>query len=128
MYVCMYPEWGASPVQDSPVWVNSPLATVIERHQKKCIKDSLKKTLGTCPIDHHQWSTLAADRQAWRHTVHQDVSTFEDSRRANLRQKRRRRKIQGALAAIPDQIFNCSRCGRICQSRIDLVSHRHIFS
>ena len=31
---------------------------------KKRFKDSLKKTLDTSLIDHHQRSTLAADRQA----------------------------------------------------------------
>ena len=58
----------------------------------------LEQTLGTCHIDHRQWLTLAADRQAWRGTVHQVVSTFEDACWANLREKRRRRKIQGAFA------------------------------
>ena len=95
---------------------------------KKRFKDSLKKTLGTCHIDHHQWSTLAADRQAWRPTVHQIVSIFEDSRRANLREKRRRRKIQGASAAIPDQNFNCRCCSQTWLSRIGLVSHQHACS
>ena len=33
---------------------------------KKCFKASLKKTLCTCHIDHHQWSTFA-DCQTWRH-------------------------------------------------------------
>ena len=95
---------------------------------KKLFKDSLKKTFGTCHIDYHQWSTLAADRQAWRHTVHQVVSTFEESRRANPREKRRRRKIRGSSAAIPDQAFNCSCCDRTCLSRIGLVSHQHACS
>ena len=74
---------------------------------EKRFKDSLKKTLGTCHIDHHQWLTLAADRQAWCRTVHQVISTFEDSHRANLREKRVRKKIQGASVAIPDQTFVC---------------------
>ena len=43
---------------------------------KKHFKDSLKKTLGTWRIDHHQWSTLVAHRQAWRCTVHEAVSTL----------------------------------------------------
>ena len=63
---------------------------------KKRFKDSFKMILGTCHIDHHQLSTLAADLQAWRRTV----STFEDTRRANLKEKRN--KSQGASAAIPD--------------------------
>ena len=66
---------------------------------KKRSKDSLKKTLGTCHIDHQQWSTLAADHQVWRYTVHQVVFTFEDSCRGNLREKHRWRKIQGASTA-----------------------------
>ena len=69
---------------------------------KKRFKDSFKKTLGTCHIDHHQWSTLAADRQAWRCTIHQAVSTFENSCRANLWEKYRGMKIHGASAARPE--------------------------
>ena len=95
---------------------------------KKRFKDSLKKSLNACHIDHRQWSTLAADRQAWRHTVHQAVSSFEDSRRANLKEKRRRRKERAASAALPDHTFNCSHCGQTCLSRIGLVSHQRACS
>jgi len=95
---------------------------------KKRYKDSLKKSLGACHIDHRQWSTLAADRQAWRHTVHQAVSSFEDSRRSNLKEKRRMKKDREASAAVPDQTFDCSRCGRTCLSRIGLVSHQRACS
>ena len=38
---------------------------------KKRFKDSLKRSLTTCNIDHKQWSVLAADRVAWRHSIHQ---------------------------------------------------------
>ena len=74
---------------------------------KKRFKDSLKKTFSTCHMDQHQWLILAADCQAWRYTVHQVISTFEDFRRANLREKCHNRKIQGASAAIPGQTFSC---------------------
>ena len=93
---------------------------------KKHLKDSLKKTLSTSRID--QWSTLAADHQASCRTVHQIVSTFEDTRRAYLREKRRRRKIQGGSAAIPNQAFNCRRCSWTCLSCIGLVSNQHVYS
>lgn len=73
---------------------------------KKQYKDSLKKSLGACNIDLCQWLTLAADRQAWRHTTDQAVSSFEDSRRANLKEKRSRRKDRDASAAVPDQTFD----------------------
>ena len=100
---------------------------------KKCFKDSFKKTLGTCHIDHHQWSTLAADHQTWCCTVHQVISTFEYSRRANLKEKCHRRKIQGASVARPDQTrpdqnFNWRYCSWTCLSRISLVNHQYACS
>uniref|UniRef100_K7EZV3 Reverse transcriptase domain-containing protein n=1 Tax=Pelodiscus sinensis TaxID=13735 RepID=K7EZV3_PELSI len=49
---------------------------------RKRYKDSLKKSLTACCIDHRQWATQAADRNSWRHTVHQATSFFEDTRRA----------------------------------------------
>jgi len=95
---------------------------------KKCYKDSLKKSLSVCQIDHRQWSTLAADRDEWRRSVCQAVSSFECCRRASLEDKRRRRKNRDALATIRDQTFVCSRCGRICLSRIGLTSHQRACS
>ena len=86
---------------------------------KKYYEDSLKKTLGNCHTDHHQRSTLTGD-----HTVHQVASTFEDFRRANLKEKCHRRKIRGASASIPDQNPNCSRCSRTWLSCIGAVGHQ----
>ena len=96
---------------------------------KKRYKDSPKKSLGACHIDRRQWSTLAADRVTWRHIIHQAVSSFEDSRKNNLREKRCRRKNREASAAtVPGVTFDCSRCGRTCLSRIGLVSHERACS
>ena len=95
---------------------------------KKRYKDSLKKSLGACHIDHSQWSTLAADSDTWRHIIHQAASSFEDSRKKNLKDKRHRRKTREASAIIPDMNFDCSRCGRTCLSRIGLVSHERACS
>ena len=96
---------------------------------KKRYKDSLKKSLGTCHIDHRQWSTLAADRVTWRHIIHQVVSSFEDSRKNNLREKRPRRKNREAsTTTVSGVTFDCSRCGRTCLSRIGLVSHERACS
>jgi len=90
---------------------------------KKSYKDCLNKSLSACHIDHRQWSTLAADREAWRHTIHQAVSSFESTRRTSIEDKRKRRKNRKALAPNTDQTFTCSRCGRACLSCIGLFSH-----
>ena len=95
---------------------------------KKRLKDSLKTTLGTYHIDDPQWLILAADCHTWRCTVHQAISIFKDSHRANFKENHHRRKIQGAPAAIADQTFNCSHCSQTCLSRISLVSHQHTCS
>lgn len=88
---------------------------------KKRYKDSLKKSLSLCHIDHRQWTTLAADRQAWRHTVSKSVASFEAARLESLKEKRERRKNNPPPD--PDLSFPCT-CGRICRSRIGLVSHQ----
>jgi exonuclease III len=88
---------------------------------RKRYKDSLKKTLSTCGIDHHQWASQAADRASWRCTIHQAAETFEQNRRAILEEKRWKRKNR---ASTTTQSFPCSLCGRTCLSRIGLVSHQ----
>ena len=109
--------------------VNFLLATVTERAPKKRYKDSLKKSLGACHIDHRQWFTQAADRVTLRYIIHQAVSSFEDSRTNNLREKRRRRKNREAsTTTVPGVIFDCSQCDRTCLSRIGLVSHERACS
>ena len=98
---------------------------------KKRYKDHLKKSLDNCHIDHHQWSTLAADREAWRGIIHQAVSSFEDTRRATLKDKRLRRKnrkTSAAAATNANHTFICRHCGRTCLSRIGLFSHQRVCS
>ena len=80
---------------------------------KKRFKDSLKKTLSTCNIDHHQRSTLAADRQAWRRTDHQVVSTFEDPHGANLR-----KNAAGGRSKEPQQLYQTKPLTAVAAARI----------
>ncbi|KAL8569423.1 hypothetical protein ACOMHN_054138 [Nucella lapillus] len=59
------------------------------------------------------WRTIACRRsssKAWRHTVHQSVSSFENNRRATLEEKRRRRKNRVATAQTSELTFPCSHC------------------
>jgi len=119
--------------------VNSPLASATERHRRSAskttssnpvlerYKDSLKKTLGIlgacCHSDHSRWATLAAHQDTCGHTIQQAVYSFEDTRKANITEKRRRGKDRDAAAPNLDATFICSRCSRACQSRIELTSH-----
>ena len=95
---------------------------------KKRFKDSLKRSLTTCNIDHKQWSDLAADRVAWRHTIHQAAAQFEADRRNSLKDKRQRRKARAASTTTPNITFPCRHCSRSCLSRIGLVSHERACS
>ena len=90
---------------------------------KKRFKDCLKKSLTACDIDHKSWSELAADRGAWRHTIHQAANQFEENRRDAAKEKRQKRKDRVASNTIPDITYPCRHCLRPCLSRIGLVSH-----
>ena len=95
---------------------------------KKRFKGNLKKSLTACNIDHRQWSNLAADRVAWRHTIHQAAAQFELDRKNSLKDKRQRRKARAASTITPNFSFPCSHCSRPCLSRIGLVNHERACS
>jgi len=49
-----------------------------------------------------RWSTLPTDRNTWRHTIHQAVSSFEDTRtNANIAGK----KVRGRTSQLQHQIL-----------------------
>ncbi|XP_022800061.1 uncharacterized protein LOC111337933 [Stylophora pistillata] len=81
---------------------------------RKRLKDSLKKSLRTCNIDHKEWSDLATDRGIWRHTMNQATAQFEKDRREVLEDKRQRRKARAASTFTPDTTFLCRYCPQIC--------------
>ncbi|KAJ7413853.1 hypothetical protein WISP_87948 [Willisornis vidua] len=51
---------------------------------KKRYKDSLKQHLSLGHIDCHQWSTLASNRDSWRHSIYNAAASFENSHRVSL--------------------------------------------
>ena len=91
--------------------------------QHKRYKDTLKKGLISSGIDHENWETTSRDRDSWRLQIKEATQLFETNRTARLEEKRHRRKN-------PDKILDqtksypCSRCGRVCLSRIGLISHQ----
>ena len=84
---------------------------------KKRFKDSLKKLLTACNIDHRQWSDLAADRVAWRYTILQAAAQFEVDRNNSFKEKRQRRKARAACTITPNISFPCSHCSQPCLSQ-----------
>ena len=91
----MYPEWSTTASLRQSSMVNSPLA-IVTGAPKKCYKDCLKKSLSVCHMDCQQWSDMAADRDAWCHTVHEAASQFEENQRDSLRDQRQKREAQAA--------------------------------
>ena len=67
---------------------------------RKRYKDTMKRYLATCNIDHHQWTTHATNRMNWRRTVYQSTTSFETTQRVNVEDKRRRRKNKDLLNII----------------------------
>ena len=112
-----------SPAQDRPLWrtLHRPLCQRGTKKEKQRLFEEISNSLPHRPSPVVRPST---DRQAWRHTVRQSVSSFETACRAALGDKRSRRKNRAATSPTPDLTFPYSRCGRIRLSRIGLNSHQ----
>ncbi|KAJ7414891.1 hypothetical protein BTVI_39975 [Pitangus sulphuratus] len=89
---------------------------------KRRYKDSLKQYLSPDHIDHHHWSTLASNREAWRHTIYNAAASFENTCRITLEEKRQRRKNH-ILSISTRESFHCAFC--TCLSCIGLFNHQH---
>jgi len=84
-------------------------------------KDSLKTNLKACGIDPQELSHAPFNKSACRSRCRDAVTDFEDRRVDSLRSKRARRK---ADASSNQGVWPCDVCGRSCQSRIGLFTHR----
>ena len=90
---------------------------------KKRFKDCLRKSLTIGNIDHETWAAQAADRGAWRQSIHEAVNSFERSRVQRAKDKRQRRKDATNQTDNPGT-YICESCRRSCRSRIGLISHQ----
>ncbi|KAJ7405485.1 hypothetical protein WISP_139280 [Willisornis vidua] len=97
-----------------------------EALKKRC-KDSLKQHLSLGHIDCHQWSTLASNRDSWRHTIHDAAASFENAQRVSLEEKRQHRKNRSSPIS-PKETFHCVFCDQTCLSPISLFCHQHASS
>ena len=72
-------------------------------------------------INTNSWE-VAADRDAWRHTIKLGLSQYEESPQVKVEEKRLHKKTV-CLAGRPAKAFICSKCRRDCHSQIGLHSH-----
>ena len=103
---------------------SSHLVTATEGHQRKGTRTPLKNLWAPASQTKTKGSTLAAEREAWRHRIQQAVSSFEDTRQASLKDKRQKRKNHKPSSTTDsDKTFVCGRCGWTYLSRIGRTSH-----
>ena len=83
-------------------------------------KDTLKHNLKTSKLNTNTWEAEATNRSAWRNLCRVAVGEFEKSRIAAAKEKRAARKSR---VPPPNAVFACSKCDKLCLSRIGLLSH-----
>lgn len=90
--------------------------------QKKRYKDQIKTTMKKCNIVPMELETNASDRKRWRTLCSEGCSHLEEAR--NLaREERRRRRHYRNEAPPANAALTCQQCGKVCGSRIGLISH-----
>ena len=88
--------------------------------QRKRYKNCVNTSLKACGIPPNQLETLAESRDVWRDACTEGMNSFSEDydRRADERRARRHRPPADGGQ------HPCDVCGRICASRIGLISHR----
>ena len=87
-----------------------------------CAKDICKRDLKALGMDLNRWETLTSERSAWRQAVHHGLSQFEETLVQQAEAKRQSQKQQNQGAGQRTDCV-CLQCGRVCHSRIGLLSH-----
>ena len=87
--------------------------------QLKRYKDNAKRTLKACHMEPKLLEAQAADRQEWRTLSKAGLTLFNEDRIRWLNERRERRHRETQPTG-PD--FPCPECGRLCKSRIGLIS------
>ena len=92
---------------------------------KRRFKDQLKKALQNFNLNPINFEGDATNRAGWRASCSEGAKHFEAAR-ASIRETRRQKRHE-ARSAEPfenNQQFQCPECGRLCRSRMGLISHR----
>ena len=95
-------------------------------------KDICKHDLKTCGLNPASLEQVTSDRTRWRNEIKGGIKLAEEKRERLWEEKRTRRKQQQqqqqhqtdpAALIVPTTDFICSKCQRVCRSRIGLHSH-----
>ena len=112
------PGWGIITFPGPYCAVRSLLAVKREGHQKSNFRSAWNKPL--VPVT--STITLAENHDFTYHVV----SSFKNTKRANLKNKRHRRlrNNYNIMLSSPNQSFSCSWCDHPCLFHIDLICHK----
>ena len=86
-------------------------------------KDLCKRDILSCGLNPAELQSQAADRASWRQRVSSGVKAASDAR-ARKKKERKTACKQRVATAAPSVTFECKTCGRLCLSRIGLISHQ----
>ena len=89
-------------------------------------KDTCKRDLKRCNINHSTWNQLAGNRSSWKTTVRAGVEHLEEQLTNRANEKRRRRKdrvVPTSNPASTTACLTCKFCNRVCRSNIGRISH-----
>jgi len=90
---------------------------------KKRWKDTLAMSLRSFSIEPHRFEEAAGDRGSWRQVCRRGSELFE-AERSRQRAERRARQREAAQRPMGGEFsLACAECGRLCGSRIGLISH-----
>ncbi|PFX13771.1 Craniofacial development protein 2 [Stylophora pistillata] len=89
----------------------------------KRFKDCINANIACTGIATKQLEECAEDRTGWRASTREATKALEAHRRANVTKARAKRKTAAETPKPPGQ-FPCSHCGRVCRSRLGLLSHQ----
>ena len=90
---------------------------------KKRYKDQTKANLKKCNLNPGTLENTASDRTQWRNKTKSGVNTLEHNWRIHRHQKRLQRHARQDDDVVPDPALTCQACGKVCKSRIGLLSH-----
>lgn len=89
-------------------------------------KDALKQDLQNMEIPPASWDIIAQSRPDWRRRIRMGSALYRDKlvEEHEAKRSRRRERQNATNFNNQDQLHTCTQCGKVCRSRIGLISHQ----